>query len=129
DRLRRFSRRIAADVTVDGRAVPVEGAVTSIVIATGEFLRGHDLVPRGHPGDGRAEIQLYALPPAQRPAARHPLRAGAHMPHPNIAQRSGAIVDIRLSGRAAPVEVDGRPTGSASTLRISLQPGHFRLLL
>lgn len=129
DRLRRFSRRIAAHVTVDGRAVPVEGAVTSIVIATGEFLRGHDVVPRGHPGDGRAEVQVYALPPSQRPAARRRLRAGAHVPHPNIAQRSGTTVDISLSGPAVPVEVDGRAAGTASTLLVSVQPGNFRLLL
>jgi len=129
DRLRRFSRRIAAQVTVDGRSLPVEGAVTSIVIATGEFLRGHDVVPRGHPGDGRAEVQVYALPPAQRRAARRRLRGGTHVPHPNIAQRSGTTVDISLSGRAAPVEVDGHPAAAASTLLVSVRPGDFRLLL
>jgi hypothetical protein len=129
DRLRRFSRRIAAHVTVDGRSLPVEGALTSIVIANGEFLRGHDVVPRGHPGDGRAEVQLYALPPARRPAARRRLRVGAHVPHPNIAQRSGTIVDISLSGRAAPVEVDGHPAGPASTLLVRVRAGEFRLLL
>ena len=128
DRLRRFSRRIAVNVAVDGRSVPVAGAVTSIVIATGEFLRGHDVVPRGHPGDGRAEVQVYALPPAQRRAARRRVRAGTHVPHPNIAQRSGTIVDISLAGRAAPLEVDGHPAGTISTLRVRVQPGDFRLL-
>ena len=47
-------------VRVDGRAW-FSGRATTVVVANGQFLRGADLVPRGHPGDGWAEVQVYAL--------------------------------------------------------------------
>ena len=129
DRLRRFSRRISAQVTLDGRAVAAGDDLTSVVIASGQFLRGHDVVPRGHPGDGRAEVQCYALPPGQRRAARLRLASGAHVPHPAIVQRSGVVTEVTVAGAPAPLEVDGRPAGSISRLSVRVQPGAFRLLL
>jgi hypothetical protein len=125
DRLRRFSRRIVATVTVGGRAL-VSGPVTTIVVATGEFLRGHDVVPRGHPGDGRAEIQAYAVPPSERRALRARLALGTHVPHPAITQRAGTHVEIRLE-RATAVEVDGQPAAPADHLVITVVPGAYRL--
>jgi hypothetical protein len=56
DRLTRFSRMRWFKVEADGMTW-FEGPATTVVIATGEFLRGNDLVPRGHPGDGRAEAR------------------------------------------------------------------------
>ena len=127
DRLRRFSRRFFALVTVDGREV-ARGPVTTVVVATGEFLRGNDIVPRGHPGDGRAEIQAYAVGPGQRRALRTRLRAGAHVPHPAIAQATGKSVEISFE-RPVPVEVDGRPGPPVSTLSVTVIPAAYRLLL
>ena len=30
-----------------------------VVVASGQFHEGVDVVPRGHPGDGRLEVQVY----------------------------------------------------------------------
>ena len=49
-------------VTVDGRTVH-DGPATSVVVANGQFSGTADLAPRGHPGDGRLEVQVYALRP------------------------------------------------------------------
>jgi hypothetical protein len=127
DRLRRFSRRIFATVSVDGHPL-VAYPVTTIVVATGEFLRGHDVVPRGHPGDGRAEVQVYAVRPSERRAVRTRLRTGVHVPHPAIRQRSGTRVEIILE-RPAPLEVDGRPCPPVQQLTVELVPSAYRLLL
>jgi putative lipid kinase YegS-like protein len=127
DRLRRFARRIGVHVTVDGVSWVV-GRATTVVVATGQFLRGADVVPRGHPGDGRAEVQVYRLRPSERRAMRARLPVGDHVPHPHIQQRSGRQVEI-VAERPLPLEVDGRPHGHALRLVIELRPAAYRLLV
>ena len=34
---------------------------TTVVVLVGQYLRGADVSPRGHPGDGAAEVQVYAM--------------------------------------------------------------------
>ncbi len=115
-------------VTVDGRPV-WSGPATTVVVATGQFLDGLDVVPRGHPGDGRAEIQVYAVRPRERRALRGRLHTGTHVPHPSIAQASGRRIEIMCTHGAAPLAVDGHPGGSAEHLDIDVVPGAYRLLL
>ncbi len=127
DSSRRFFRRICATVAVDGVAW-WEGSAAGIVVATGEFLRGHDVVPRGHPGDGRAEIQIYALRRREHRVVRARLATGTHVPHPSIAQRSGHRFEI-ATRRPAPVEVDGRARDAATTVTVEVVPNAYRLLV
>ena len=126
--LRRFVRRIFMTVEVDNRSV-WSGPATTIVVATGEFLRGLDVVPRGHPGDGRAEIQVYAVAPRERRALRGRLHTGTHVPHPAITQTTGRHVEITCSRRAAPVEIDGHAAGTADHLAIDVVGAAYRLLV
>lgn len=133
DRLRPWHRRHALEVVVDGRPLAV-GHATTVVIANGQFLRGMDLVPRGHPGDGHLEVQVYALAPSERGPMRARLPQGVHLPHPRIVQRSGQTLSVRLlggpgAGRGAPLEVDGRPRGRARELHATVIPGAYRLLV
>lgn len=126
DRLRAWHRPAAVVVEVDGRAQRM--GATTVVVMTGQFLREHDVSPRSHPGDGRGEIQIYAVPPGQRRTLRARLRAGAHLPHPGIVVRSGRQVSIRCRRRLA-VEIDGRRAGHRSCLDLELVPSAYRLLL
>lgn len=126
DRLRAWHRPVAVVVEVDGTARQVEA--TTVVVMTGQFLRAHDVSPRGHPGDGRCEIQVYTVPPGQRRDLRARLRAGAHLPHPGIIVRSGRRVAIRIR-RALRVEIDGRHAGSRDRLDLELVPSAYRLLV
>ena len=75
DRQRWTSPRVRLHVTVDGRAVH-DGDATAVVVANGQFLRGHDVIPRGHPGDGRAEVHVYALARSERRASARPTPTG-----------------------------------------------------
>ena len=75
DRLSRFTRSVPVEVVVDGVAC-FSGPATTVVVAVGQFLRGADLVPRGHPGDGRAEVQVYAVAGRDRRRLRARLRRG-----------------------------------------------------
>jgi hypothetical protein len=120
-------RCFGANVAVDGKPV-FHGPCTTVVVATGQFRHGLDIVPRGHPGDGRAEIQIYAVPRRQRRELRNRLSTGTHVPHPGITQRSGSRVRVSVD-RRVPVEIDGRLAPEADRVDISVVPGAYRLLL
>jgi diacylglycerol kinase family enzyme len=120
DRLTAWSRRRRVRVEIDGAEV-WSGAATSVIAASGEYLRGADLVPRGHPGDGRFEVQVFALAPSQRRQMRRRLPAGTHLPHPEIKTFSARslVVSFRAPVRA---EIDGERLPRTRTFRVRLVP-------
>jgi diacylglycerol kinase family enzyme len=127
DRLRAWHRGAGLSVEIDGAPVRASGA-TSLVVMNGQYLRGLDLSPRGHPGDGVAEAQLYALPPGARRAMRTRLATGAHLPHPAITIRRARRIVVRASRRVA-LEIDGSPVGETTAVEITLRPAAYRLLI
>jgi hypothetical protein len=127
DRLGRRHRRSPVTVHVDGRSC-FEGRATTVVIASGQYLRGADLVPRGHPGDGRLEVQVYALPPGQRRGMRRRLAGGTHVPHPGIREASGRSIEVRAAS-GWPLEVDGRPRDAHEGLTATVRAGAWRVLV
>ena len=133
DRLRARDRSGAITLTLNGTEGG-EGSgetiadATTLVVATGQWLRGADLVPRGHPGDGRAELQVYRLRRSERRAMRRRLPTGAHLPHPRIVTRTAVEVEARAD-RGFPLEIDGRPRPPAAALQVRLIPSRYRLLI
>jgi hypothetical protein len=126
DRLRRWHRRRPVEVEIDG--VLGEFEASTVVVMNGQFLRGADVSPRGHPGDGSCEVQIYALAPGERGAMRARLSSGAHLPHPRITTRRGRRVAVRFP-RPVPIEKDGHREGRASVIEIEVIPGAYRLLV
>ncbi len=127
DRLRSWHRPAGLSVEIDG--TPVEAAAaTTLVVMNGQYLRRLDVSPRGHPGDGVAEAQLYALPPGARRAMRSRLATGAHLPHPAITIRRARLVVVRAT-RPVALEVDGTSAGQITAVEIVLRPVAYRLLV
>jgi YegS C-terminal NAD kinase beta sandwich-like domain len=127
DRLRWWSRAAAVEVTVDGRA-RFRGRATTVVVASGQYLRGADVVPRGHPGDGRAEVQVYGLSRGERGRMRRRLAQGAHVPHPRIRETAGRRIEVAVAGTGLPLEVDGVRRGRAQAVGIEVVPAVLTLL-
>jgi hypothetical protein len=127
DRLTALHASCAVDVRLDRRDLVVDRA-TTVVVATGQWLRGLDLVPRGHPGDGKAEVQVYRLRRPERRAMRSRLATGTHLPHPRIVTRTAVEIDIRVR-RPLRLEVDGRESTRTAGLRAVLVPARYRLLI
>jgi len=127
DRLGWASAARPLEIDVDGGPW-FAGSATTVVIANGQFLRGADLIPRGHPGDGRLEVQVYELRRRERRAMRRRLAVGAHLPHPRIRARTARRVEIRAPHERA-LEVDGVRREPVRTLAAELVPGAFRLLI
>jgi hypothetical protein len=126
---RRGRRRTPVRVLVDAREVAA-GPATTIVIASGQFVHGLDVVPRGHPGDGRIEVQVYALRFSEWGKMRERLPSGTHVPHPRISTATGREVVVHIAGRGFPIRVDGVPGNRPVTdLTVAVVPAALRLLL
>jgi len=128
DEQRWSSGSARARVVIDTRVVH-DGAAVAVVVASGQFLRGNDIVPRGHPGDGRAEVQVYALTRGERGAMRERLPLGAHVPHPRIRTASGRRIEVEAIGSPRRVEVDGAVVGRASEVTVTVVPAAFTLVV
>ena len=115
-------------VTVDGRVLH-DGRATAVVVANGEFLRGLEYVPRGHPGDGRLEVQVYAVGRRERHAVRTRLPQGIHLPHPRIHVASGRSIDIRADRKVMAVEIDGQRLTPAARVVATVVPEAFSLAI
>jgi hypothetical protein len=128
DRVRRSSPWVDLEIELDGRPW-FSGRATSVVIAVGQFLRGLDVVPRGHPGDGKAEVQVYELAKRERRQMRTRLATGTHLPHPRIHQRTAQTIGLRARP-GVPSEVDGSArSGLTAGTTIRVIPGAYRLLI
>jgi hypothetical protein len=127
DRLQPWHRPAGLSVEIDGTALDA-AAATTLVVMNGQYLRGLDLSPRGHPGDGVAEAQLYAVAPGTRRAMRSRLARGAHVPHPAITIRRARRVRVRAA-RPVALEVDGAARGKVTELEVTLRPAAYRLLV
>jgi hypothetical protein len=125
--LQPWHRRRPIDLAVDGSA-PSIVAATSVVVLVGEHVGGFDVSPRGHPGDGVGELQVYALDPGQRRPMVARLGSGTHLPHPQITTRRMRRVILR-SKVPLPLEVDGRSLPPQPILDIELLPGRYSLLI
>lgn len=86
-----------------------------------QFLGSWDVVPRGHPNDGRLDVLDADLPLGERLQVRSRLRTGTHLPHPRIEERHVSAVQLDLA-RPTPVYLDGESLGPATTLSIRVEP-------
>jgi hypothetical protein len=128
DRLRWSARAARVTVRVDGRPW-FTGRATTVVVANGQFLRRSDVVPRGHPGDGWAEVQVYALGRRARAEMRRRLPTGTHVTHPDVRGGRARRVEVDVAGGRLPLEVDGRRRGRGHHLAVTLMPAAVRLLV
>ncbi len=126
-RLRWWHRRVRMRVEVDGRE-RFRGRATTVVIANGQYLHGLDVVPRGHPGDGRVELQVHAQAPRDRAGMRRRLHLGTHVPHPDIVQANGRHIAVRCEHDVA-LTADGRSRGHVRDVTVEVRPGTLRLLI
>jgi hypothetical protein len=86
-----------------------------------QFLGTWDVVPRGHPNDGRLDVLDADLPFDERLQVRSRLKTGSHLPHPRITERHVTALQVDLD-RPTPVLLDGDPVGPATRLVLHVEP-------
>ena len=93
-----------------------------LVAMNAEHLGSWDVAPRSHPNDGRLDVlHVVDLSLGDRWKAWRRLPTGTHVPHPGIALRPTAAVDLALR-RPLTVWLDGRRAGTIDHLVIRTEP-------
>ena len=127
-----------AEVVVDDRTI---GLMAAHTIARTRLWRGEcaavmnaqwwddrDMAPRGHPGDGRLDTLVGALPLRQLVQARSRVRSGQHVPHPAI--RTGRPRTFQHTfDRPRRIWVDGQHQGSGRSLVVTIRQNAISVLV
>lgn len=127
-----------ATVTVDGRDL---GLLAAHLVANGRLWLGEaaavmnaqwwgerDMAPRSHPGDGRLDTMVGALPLRQLVHARARVRSGQHLPHPAITTERPKRFEHSFE-RNRRIRVDGVSRGTGSTLVVEVVPNAVSVLV
>jgi hypothetical protein len=86
-----------------------------------QWLGRWDAAPRAHPNDGLLDTFDVTMGAGDRLKAARRLRTGTHVPHPGIAERRVAALQVDLAP-ATPVWLDGERLAPGRTLSIRLEP-------
>jgi hypothetical protein len=86
-----------------------------------QHLGPWDVAPKGHPNDGKLDVLDADLPLGDRWKARARLRTGTHVPHPRIAERHVAALQVDLAPGMR-VWLDDELLGEARSLAIRVEP-------
>ena len=99
-----------------------------LVVANAAFMGSANVAPRAHPGDGRLDVLDTELRLGARIRAKSRLAAGAHVPHPDIAQRRVAAAQFDLDP-ALDVYGDGLRLGRAAAVSVRVEPAALEVWL
>lgn len=99
-----------------------------LVVANAAFMGSGNVAPRAHPGDGRLDVLDASLRLGARIRAKSRLAAGAHVPHPDIAQRRVAAAQFDLDP-ALDVYGDGLRLGRAAAVSVRVEPAALEVWL
>ena len=92
-----------------------------VLAMNAQYLGAWDVVPRGHPNDGRLDVLDADLSLGERLQVRSRLRAGTHLPHPRITERHVAALQLTFEV-PTPVFLDGEAIGAARSLSVRVEP-------
>lgn len=93
----------------------------AVVAMNAQWVGEWNLGPRAHPNDGLLDTYDSHLRATDLAKVRRRLAAGAHLPHPGIAQRRVAAMTFELD-RALPVWLDGEMVDKGRTLAVRVEP-------
>jgi hypothetical protein len=119
-------RLFVAHVVVRGRSL-WRGPVTAVMNA--QYVGRRDVAPRAHPGDGLLDLVEVdgSMSLGDRWKAWRRLPSGTHVPHPRIAARRAAAVQLDVSGRRVVIDGEAQPAAHALSLRID--PGALTVVV
>lgn len=93
----------------------------TVAVMNAAWLGSWNVAPRAHPGDGRLDVIDSRLSFGDRLKARRRLPLGTHVPHPAISVQRVESIDLTFA-KPTPILLDGRRVGTATMLRVDLEP-------
>jgi hypothetical protein len=100
----------------------------TLVVMNAAFVGEWYLGPRGHPNDGRADVTEGSLGWTQRRRARSRMPAGAHVPHPALAESRVSTLE-RPFAEPRRIWLDGIERGRVRALGVRVVPDAFRAIV
>ncbi len=98
------------------------------VVANCGWLGRWYVGPRAHPNDGLVDVTVGSLRPTQRLLALRRLPTGSHLPHPDLETKRVAEWEHRFPHPVS-VTIDGRRVGRTRSLRVTVRPDCFMLVV
>ena len=95
-----------------------------VAVMNAQWIGTWDVAPKSHPNDGLLDVFDGDISVDDRMKARRRLLTGTHVPHPGIAQRRVAAVQIDLA-RPTPIWLDGERVALGRELIIAVEPDAF----
>lgn len=92
-----------------------------VAVMNAQWIGRWDVAPKSHPNDGLVDVLDGDLSLDDRWKARSRLPTGTHVPHPGIAQRRVAALDLDL-GRPTPIWLDGDRVAEARHVLVRVEP-------
>lgn len=127
-----------ATVVVDGEDM---GLLAAHLVANGPLWLGEaaavmnaqwwgdrDMAPRSHPGDGRLDTLVGAVPLRQLLQARSRVRSGQHVPHPAITTARPKRFEHTFAS-ARRIRIDGVRRGSGHAIAVEIVPNAVSVLV
>jgi hypothetical protein len=93
----------------------------TVAVMNAAWLGSWNVAPRAHPGDGRLDVVDARLSFTDRRKARARLPLGTHVPHPAISMQRIAELELVFE-RPTPIRLDGRIAGTATHVRVEIEP-------
>jgi hypothetical protein len=100
----------------------------TVIFANAAFVGAANVAPRAHPNDGLVDVSDGRLAWRQRRHAHRLLPAGAHLPHPELAEKRTREHVVELS-RPTAVRIDGIPAGRARRVAVRVIPDAGTVIL
>lgn len=92
-----------------------------VAVMNAQWIGRWDVAPKSHPNDGLLDVFDGDPSLDDRLKARTRLATGTHVPHPDIAVRRVAALQLDFD-RPTPVWLDGERIGSARSLSVRIEP-------
>lgn len=99
-----------------------------MVLMNAEYLGSWDIATRGHPNDGRVDLQSGDLSIGDRWKARQRLPTGTHLPHPGIVDRRVKQHTVSLPAGVR-VWLDGLDQGPVTDLVATVRPDALTVIV
>ena len=95
-----------------------------VAVMNAQWIGAWDVAPKSHPNDGLLDVFDGDISLDDRLKAKRRLLTGTHVPHPGIAQRRVAALQVDLA-RPTPIWLDGERVATARELTIRVEPDAF----
>jgi hypothetical protein len=102
-----------------------------VCITNGGLVHGRNLAPRAHPNDGILDsvTMTKSMTFRDRLNARKKSLTGTHLPHPEIQVSRGESFSYLRASKSEQLSIDGQKVADWISIRITVQPDYWKIVV